>query len=694
MKLIGKLLFLTYKEMANLTGPDSEHLGIPERTIESWSFTIKDPDDRRVTLIPFDRLADKYKAIVNKCYGGDVYGYYSLNPIKNLVRKDYKAEEFFENYTFPDGRTLYTDIKGKERLYIDRYTNDASWLRMIGHFNGNKRALKNELPQLTMDTFWQSVCKLIELEENTDLPSSERGLRRKLAAFTGTNYAALISKRFGNKNTAKIGKSSDGYDQALAKKQHAAIRTLLRLHNNLDNAQVANLANVIFEKNGWQTISPATVYNLRQQYTHITTAGRRGLREHRSKKSMQIHREAPTYPLAMVTVDGWTAELLYQERVTDKNGNTHVDYNKRLVVVVVLDPFLKYPIGYAIGERENTDLIRQANRNALAHVAELFDGAYRPWQVQSDRYGMKQLSPFYSAMAHLFTPAAVGNAKAKVIEPYFKYLNKKYCQLDRFWSGFGIQSNKDSQPNTEYLDKIKHQMPDQATVYAKIEAIILKERAKKQEKYLQKWAELAESDKCKITHDQYLQVFGRKTALPSRQEPGGLTPTLLGIERVYDTFDTQFRALSHLKWHVHYDETNLDQVLAVSEDNKYRFMLERPVFVPMAIRDQGQEHFDYRKRVKQFNSDQEDNIISTYADDGAVMAELVANTPLSLNDYDEAALKLMFTTNGQQKEGLQNAKRLGAQKQAKQLPPKNDNTWGEEQLSYLKTKVDFNQYKD
>jgi hypothetical protein len=669
-------------------------LDISEHTIEKWVFNIKDPADRRVTLIPFETLADKYKKIINEAYDGDIYAYHSLTPIKNLVRKDYKAEEFFENYTFPDGRTLYTDIKGRERQYIDRYTNDASWLNMITRLNGNKKVLKAELPHLTMDAFWASVCKLIEKESNTDLPASERGLRRKLAAYQGGKYAELISKRFGNKNTAKIGKSADGYDQALAKKQQAAIRTLLRMHNNLDNVQVANLANIVFEKNGWQTISSSTIYNYRQHFAHITTAGRRGLREHHSTKSMQVHREAPTYPLAMVTVDGWTAELLYQERVSDKNGITHIDYNKRLVVVVVLDPFLKYPIGYAIGERENTELIRLANRNALAHIAELFDGAYRPWQVQSDRYGLKQLSPFYSAMSNLFTPAAVGNAKAKVIEPYFKYLNKQYCQLDKFWSGFGIQSKKDSQPNAEYLNKIKHQMPDQATVYAKIEAIIHKERAKKQEKYLQQWAQVASKDRCLITHDQYLQVFGRKTALPSKQEPVGLTPSILGVERVYDTFDTQFRALSHLKWHVHYDEADLNHVLAVSEDNKYRFMLERPVFVPMAIRDQLPEHFDYRKRVKQYNADQESNIINTYAEDGELMAELVANTPLSLNDYDEAALKLMFTTNGQQKEGLQNAKRLGNHKPVKQIAQKANDTWGQEQLEYLKTKVDFNQYKD
>jgi hypothetical protein len=60
----------------------------------------------------------------------------------------------------------------------------------------------------------------------------------------------------------------------------------------------------------------------------------------------------------------------------------------------------------------------------------------------------------YSAIANKVTPARVGNAKAKVIEPYFKRLNKNYCQLLPNWSGFGVTAKKESQPNAEFLNKI------------------------------------------------------------------------------------------------------------------------------------------------------------------------------------------------------------------------------------------------
>ena len=53
--------------------------------------------------------------------------------------------------------------------------------------------------------------------------------------------------------------------------------------------------------------------------------------------------------------------------------------------------------------------------------------------------------PFYEAMTKYYTPAALGNAKSKIVEPYFKRLNVEYCQKQANWSGFGITADKDNQ---------------------------------------------------------------------------------------------------------------------------------------------------------------------------------------------------------------------------------------------------------
>ena len=69
--------------------------------------------------------------------------------------------------------------------------------------------------------------------------------------------------------------------------------------------------------------------------------------------------------------------------------------------------------------------------------------------------------PFYEAMTVHYIPAALHNAKAKIIEPYFNYLNKTYYQLEKNWSGVNINSRRGSQPNIEILNKNRHLIPDE-----------------------------------------------------------------------------------------------------------------------------------------------------------------------------------------------------------------------------------------
>lgn len=104
------------------------------------------------------------------------------------------------------------------------------------------------------------------------------------------------------------------------------------------------------------------------------------------------------------------------------NGETRTykktTYHNRKTIVVVLDACGKYPIGYAVGDHESPALIREALRNAIRHARELFGARYKPLQLQSDNYQKGVMVPFYEAMTVHYIPAALHNAKAKIIEPY------------------------------------------------------------------------------------------------------------------------------------------------------------------------------------------------------------------------------------------------------------------------------------
>lgn len=77
----------------------------------------------------------------------------------------------------------------------------------------------------------------------------------------------------------------------------------------------------------------------------------------------------------MWSLDGWDVELYFQKTGTDKRGYNTTTYSNRLSIVVVLDPCVNYPIGYAIGRQEEPSLIKEALKNAVNHTAELFGRA-------------------------------------------------------------------------------------------------------------------------------------------------------------------------------------------------------------------------------------------------------------------------------------------------------------------------------
>src|SRR5690606_39049944 len=110
--------------------------------------------------------------------------------------------------------------------------------------------------------------------------------------------------------------------------------------------------------------------------------------------------------------------------------------------------------------------------------------------------------------------------------------------------------------------------------------------------------------------NSFLRAFGQTTGYTNKFRGDGLTPTILGIERAYDTFDLSFRKYMHEDWMVFYDEDDLSKVLVsnaksqngklVEEIGNLEFILEEKYIQPMALADQKTGDTEQRQLITKY----------------------------------------------------------------------------------------------
>lgn len=590
---------------------------------------VRRPSAELPALYAVDSLPLKYKTEVYRRYP-DLKAQAESKPFVESIEPDGAALDFYQRHQFGDGKYLPTDKQTE-------YANNAAVLnafRLVLERSDSQHR-KQSKRCISKAEFWRKAAQALPRIADTfphTLPENPRRLQEKFNQYVREGYGALITGKYGTRNAAKIDDDT---------KESLLIR-LISDARNLDNAQIARIYNVVAETQGWKTITGAAVGVWREKHDLVTAGGRLGATRFRNQKSMQVKRTRPELPLLYCTIDGWVAELLYQ-KVNERNGT--ITYTNRLTIVLVLDPCINYPIGYAIGERETPELIKAALRNAANHTAELFGRRYRFNQLQSDNYGRGNLAPVYQIMGEKYTPARAHNAKSKVIEPFFNQFNRKYCQLCKNWSGFGITSNKDLQPNSEFLNKHRHDFPTEEGCRQQLVAFIERERAEKRAEYVKLFAKLPEERRLPLSDEQYLLTFGADTGYRNALEGVGLRPTIGGIKRDYDCFDPKFREYAHVRWAVKYDPDNLDHVLAVNEDGSLRFMLERKHVQPMALADRREGDAEQLARVQEFNKQLEDGITERLALASNKVEQLFNDNP----QLDVATRLLLCDSRGQNK---------------------------------------------
>jgi hypothetical protein len=630
-------------------------------------------------LIEFNSLSQEWRDRITVKFG---------NPTEQIKESwfakhylaDRKAFDYYVAHRYGDNN----DKKLKLEL-VEKYTYNASVLNTVLAVKNNRKAYAKALGGVAFN-IWESLSKDVNAFRDVphDLPTKPDTLRHKVNRYQKESYDALISGKLKLKNAQKVKE----------KEQFALLEELINKHTNLDNVFIANTYNMVAGKMDWETITAGTVANIKEQRKLETIAGRDGKKGLKTTMLMQHKRFAPTSAMRYWTLDGWDVELLYQAPTVNKNGHKVITYHNRLTMVVVLDPSHKYPIGYAIGERETPQLIKVAIQNAIIHSKELFGVYLGPHELQSDNYQRKHLTPFYKMVSPNYNPAGVGNSSAKVIEPWFNYLNKKHCRIYDNWSGFNVSTGSKNQPNAEVMNKLKSKFPTREVLEQQLHFIMKKERQSLVGEYVQSFRNTETEFRHIMSEETFLLNLG-STSEKNTLRGDGLRVTIDGQYRWFDSFDINFRKHTAEKWTLHYLETDISKSIAVSDDGSYRFPVVEKYVGSMALADRSDEDEVQRKRIGDFNRETTNYIKQNRIEQAEIVETMFALNP-QLNDV--TAKFLLTDSLGQhkihkRKESL--AVKNGAKKVisiAAKEERAEAKTYEAKQDEYLKSKVNISKY--
>lgn len=641
MEIIDKIICISHAE---LTGRIITTANLKALVRKGQVKQVQKGGNGREALFAVDSLPMKWRTEVYKRYP-DLQEQAESKEFLDTITPDGAAILFFEGYKLADGRSL-----SSER--IAEYSSNAAIMNAFrqcwdAHVSKRQRSGKKSL---AASDFWKRAASALPRLADSfphSLPGSPRRLQMKMAEYVKEGYACFISGKYENGNAAKI---EDG-------DREAVITALLAHHNNLPDTKIASSYNRFARLNGWRGISAGTVGVWRVKLAPIVRAGRLGVSNFRNNVTMQVKRSRPTTPFLMWSLDGWTVELLYQTTKPDKKGHNVTTYTNRLTMVVVLDVFNDYPIGYAVGTHESPALIKEALRDAAKHSQALTGSMLRANQVQSDRYAIKTMADLYAVMGDKVTPAQAHNAKAKPVEPYFNYLNTSYCIMCNNWSGFGVTTNPKRQPNSDALNRMRHSFPDEAGLRAQIAEMMRLERMAKYEAFMAGFANLKPEHRLPLSRESYLLNYGAETGFKNVLEGCGLRPTILGVKRDYDCFDLSFRDHAAERWTVRYDPDDLSQVLAVNEAGTRRYMLEEKYVQPMALADRKPGDAEHLERVRAYNKQLEARTAERMALAYRTTEQLIAGTPALRGSIED---RLLITDSRGQHKDNRSRKRLTA----------------------------------
>lgn len=568
MKIINSILYVEFDEVIE-AGITTRNYLTKAKSTGSGSFTfLDDPSDKRRVLIEFESMKPEAKHKIEKRFGNP-YDHCAKGPIRNMVSKDMKAEEFFLAFRYDDNKFLPIET-------VNNYVTAASWLNMLVKAEASKKEIK-KLLNLSLADFWIKVTEIIK-SDNIDLPSSYKRLRETLAEYQSNGYASIISKHFGNKRALKV--SSELAESLL-------LELISQPYH--DDDVICRQYNKWAVENNHEPITPATVGKWRRDHEALISAEKKGSKVWYNTHGKQIMRKRPSAPLLLVNADDNDLDLYFKEETTNKKGHAVVNYFHREKLIVVIDAFNDYILGYAQADVVTADLVRLAFVDAMHHVHELTGNWYLPHQLQTDNWGKGTLTEFYSSIA-IYTPATAKVARAKYIEQSFGVKWHKHLKCYPNYAGHNITAQNKINEDALALRKkdfpAKEFAPQQVNHFVESMRNLVNEKTglTKQSEWLQAFHNSHKSQERQINEMQFLHLFGFTHNYSNTITNKGLTPMINGMERVFEIPEEFYLSTVGKRVSIVYEPIDLSRVL-VTDGANLRFVAREYEKLPSALAD-------------------------------------------------------------------------------------------------------------
>lgn len=582
MEYYKKVLCFTYEELLEIMPKGTLNSRLSRGTIENMN---RGGGEGNTALYSYSSLPEKYKQRWVERHG-DPEKQMAREMIRSKVKKDEKAEKFFDEYRYDkNGESTSLPIE-----VMEEYTWNASVLNaLIGDFN-RLSASNNKLTGFRRN-IWELVLATSEelrKEYGHTLPGSMGRLKSLISKYKPDNYAVLVSGKYGNSNTLKIDEEAGRYLIAL-KRSRVPVYTDMQ----------------IFEE-----------YN--------RTAGERGCKPLKSPRSVTVWLNSPAIkPLWHDAVFGEAAthqrydrkhrtvlpglrDSLWYGDGTKLNLYYRDEYGHKCTTNVyeVVDAYSEVLLGYYISEKENYISQYHAFRMAI-QVSR-----HKPYELVCDNQGGHKKNAalgLFSKISRIHRPTAPYNGESKTIENLFyrfqsQVLHKKFC-----FTGQNVTAKKEtSRPNLEFVNANVDSLPtyeELKEMYAacREEWNNMKHPATGISR-IEMYNNSVNEETQPVSVKDMVDMFWYTTDKPSLFTASGIEITLQGNKYAYEVFsspgipDLEWRrSNTYKKFYVQYDPYDMSSVRLLYKDKGGAMRFERVGEFPIKIHRAQQEQTEEEK---------------------------------------------------------------------------------------------------